>query len=186
MKIAMGLFYHEANSFNPMLLMKEDMVYFEGEEVIRRLYASEIFQGAGVELVPLVYALALPNGIMSRACYDFYADRILKLLGENRDVDGVFLHLHGSAEVEGLVPENTTLSNESVSCWPGKVIGVPRLPCQHRSSHAPADLVVRNYRTVPHTDQDITERQSPALARHAPGRLSHCTAVCAPARCDPP
>ena len=71
MKIAAGMFYHEANSFNPQQLRKEELVYCEGQEVLDRLYATPVFREAGVELVPLIYAVALPGGIMSRECYDF-------------------------------------------------------------------------------------------------------------------
>ena len=82
MKIAVGEFYHEANSFNPNLLRKEELVYCEGQQVLDRMFAPEVFLNAGAELVPLVYAVALPGGIMSRECYDFYADRILAILQE--------------------------------------------------------------------------------------------------------
>ena len=44
MKIAEGMFYHEANSFNPRMVEKEDFVYGEGQEVIERMFASEVFQ----------------------------------------------------------------------------------------------------------------------------------------------
>ena len=102
MKIAAGMFYHEANSFNPGLLQKEELVYCEGQEVLKRLYATEVFEEAGVELVPLVYAVALPNGVMARDCHEFFTQRILDILAENKDVDGIFLHLHGSCEVDQL------------------------------------------------------------------------------------
>ena len=49
MKIALGMFYHEANSFNPKMVEKDDFVYEEGERVIERMYASEVFQAAGAE-----------------------------------------------------------------------------------------------------------------------------------------
>lgn len=75
MKVAVGMFYHEANSFNPSLLQKEDMVYYEGEEVLKRLYATEVFREENAEIVPLIYAVALPNGIVARDAYDFYADK---------------------------------------------------------------------------------------------------------------
>ena len=100
MKVAVGMFYHEANSFNPFLLQKEDLVYCEGQEVLDRLYATSVFEEAGAELVPLIYAVALPNGIMAKDAYDFFSGRILDILAENRDVDAVFLHLHGSTEVD--------------------------------------------------------------------------------------
>ena len=66
MKIAMGMFYHEANSFNPNLLQKDGFVYYEGDEVLRRLHATEVFQEENAELIPLIYATALPYGIVAR------------------------------------------------------------------------------------------------------------------------
>lgn len=88
MKIALGMFYHEANSFNPKMVEKDDFVYEEGERVIERMYASEVFQAAGAELVPLIYCNTLPNGIVKKEAYEFYAGRILKILSQNKDVDG--------------------------------------------------------------------------------------------------
>ena len=84
------------------MVQKEDFVYCEGEEVIKRLYASEVFQRENAEIVPLIYAATLPNGIVDKDAYTYYADRILSILSENKDVDGVFLHLHGSMEVNEL------------------------------------------------------------------------------------
>ena len=100
MKIAEGMFYHEANSFNPSMVRKEDFVYEEGQSVIDRMFATSVFQEEGVEIVPLIYANTLPNGICSKEAYDFYSARIIELLEQNQDVDGVMLHLHGSLEVE--------------------------------------------------------------------------------------
>lgn len=160
MKIAVGMFYHEANSFNPFLLQKEDMVYHEGLEVLNRLYATEVFRKAGAELIPLIYAVALPNGIVAKDAYEFFANRILSILSENQDVDGVFLHLHGSTEVEeigsgeyDLIKRIRALLGENV------YIGIamdfhantdPRMPSMVN--------VLRNYRTAPHTDQCETEQ----------------------------
>ena len=100
MKIALGMFYHEANSFNPKKVEKDDFVYAEGQEVIDRMYASQVFQDAGAQMIPLIYCNTLPNGIVKKEAYEFYSNRILEILKENQDVDGVMLHLHGSMEVE--------------------------------------------------------------------------------------
>ena len=64
------------------LIEKDDFVYEEGERVIERMYASEVFQAAGAELVPLIYCNTLPNGIVKKEAYEFYAGRILKILSQ--------------------------------------------------------------------------------------------------------
>lgn len=159
MKIAVGMFYHEANSFNPSKLQKEDMVYFEGEEVLKRVYATEIFKNKGVELVPLIYAVALPNGIVDRQAYDYFSDRIISVLQSNQDVDAVFLHLHGSMEVDGLGSGEYFLIERI-----RKLLGSDVIIGLTLDFHANTDErlpllvnVIRNYRTVPHRDQEETE-----------------------------
>ena len=57
------------------------------------------FAGVGDVIVASVKS-AIPNGIVKKEAYEFYAGRILEILSQNKDVDGVMLHLHGSMEVE--------------------------------------------------------------------------------------
>ncbi|MFR8548345.1 MAG: M81 family metallopeptidase [Lachnospiraceae bacterium] len=165
MKVALGMFYHEANSFNPKMVEKDDFVYVEGQEVIDRMFASEVFQDADAELVPLIYCNTLPNGIVRREAYDFYSNRILEILSENKDVDGVMLHLHGSMEVEGLGSgEYDLLKKIRQLLGPDVIIGIAL--DAHANTHPEfCKLVnaVRNYRTIPHTDQNVTEQ---TVARH--------------------
>ena len=165
MKIALGMFYHEANSFNPKMVEKDDFVYEEGERVIERMYASEVFQAAGAELVPLIYCNTLPNGIVKKEVYEFYAGRILKILSQNKDVDGVMLHLHGSMEVEEIGSGEYYLIKKIREMLGEKVIIGIALDA-HANTHpdfCSLVNVVRNYRTVPHTDQDVTEKE---VAKH--------------------
>jgi len=136
------------------------MVCCEGEEVLRRLYATEVFEAEGVELVPLIYAVALPNGIMARDAYDFYADRILGILSGHTDVDGVFLHLHGSMEVAGLGSGEYDLIRRIRALLGDRAyIGVALDFHANTDARMPEMVnVIRNYRTVPHSDQDVTEK----------------------------
>ncbi len=165
MKIAEGMFYLESNSFNPQLVKTEDFLYEEGQNVIERMYASEVFQKEGAEIVPLVYVNVLPNGICSKAAYDFYSARILELLEQNKDIDGIMLHLHGSMEVEQLGSgEYDLLKRIRAQVGNNVVIGLAL--DAHSNNHPKlAELVnvIRNYRTVPHTDQDVTEQ---TVAKH--------------------
>ncbi len=168
----MGMFYHEANSFNPNLLQKDGFVYYEGDEVLRRLHATEVFQEENAELIPLIYATALPYGIVARDAYEFYANGILSILEENKDVDGVFLHLHGSMEVEGLgsgeyhlVKRIRDLLGDDV------IIGIALDAHANTDPKLPSLInVMRNYRTIPPRDQDVPEK---VVARHMIDCITH-------------
>lgn len=165
MKIAEGMLYHEANSFNPTLVEKDDFVYEEGQHVLDRMFATEVFKAEGAEIVPLVYVNTLPNGICSRDAYEFYAARIIEQLEAHRDVDGVMLHLHGSLEVDTLGSGEYDLIKRIRALLGDKVIIGLALDA-HANNHpklASMVNVIRNYRTVPHTDQDVTEQ---TVARH--------------------
>lgn len=165
MKIAEGMFYHEANSFNPQKVQKEDFVYEEGEHVIDRMFATEVFREEKAEIIPLVYVNTLPSGICSREAYDFYSSRLMELLTLNQDVDGVMLHLHGSMEVEGLGSgEYDLVRRIRILLGDDVIIGLAL--DAHANNHpqlAAMVNVIRNYRTVPHSDQDVTEK---VVARH--------------------
>lgn len=172
MKIAEGMFYHEANSFNPQMVYKDDFVYEEGQKVIDRMFATEVFEEEGAQIVPLVYVNTLPNGICSREAYDFYSARIIELLEQNRDVDGVMLHLHGSMEVEGLGSGEYDLVKRIRGVLGEDVIIGLALDAHANNHPKLASLVnvIRNYRTVPHTDQDVTEK---TVARHMVDCIRH-------------
>ena len=172
MKIAEGMFYHEANSFNPQMVHKDDFVYEEGQNVIDRMFATEVFEEEGAQIVPLVYVNTLPNGICSMEAYDFYSARILELLSQDKDVDGVMLHLHGSLEVEGLGSGEYDLVKRIRSLL-GKDVIIGLALDAHANNHpklASLVNVIRNYRTVPHTDQDVTEK---TVARHMVDCIRH-------------
>jgi len=160
MKIALGKFYHEANSFNKSLLKKDDFTYFTGQEALDHLFATEVFEKENAELVPLIYAAALPNGLVARDTYEYYAKQILEILDKNKDVDGIFLHLHGSMEVDGLGSGEYNLIKRIRRIVGNEVIIGLALDAHSNTDPRLPEMVngIRNYRTVPHTDQDITER----------------------------
>ncbi len=165
MKIAIGMFYHEANSFNPYLIQKEDFTFAEGDEVLKRMYATEIFEQENAEIVPLIYAVAMPNGVASRDAFEFYANKITDIIEQNKDLDGIFLHLHGSMEVDGLGSGELELVKRIRSILGEKVkIGVG-LDAHANTSTEFCKYInaVRNYRTVPHCDQKEMEQ---TVSRH--------------------
>jgi microcystin degradation protein MlrC len=56
---------------------------------------------AGVELVPLLAAQAVPSGILTRETFEALRDRLLQEIRERSQYDGVLLALHGALVAEG-------------------------------------------------------------------------------------
>jgi microcystin degradation protein MlrC len=132
LRIAYGRIFHEANARSPLLTTREDferMHHMVGAELAHAatLRGSELASfmphaeltgfvqaaraAGGVETVPLASSLAIPNGPLSRACFDWLLDGLLERIQAAGALDGVYLALHGSMEVAelGEAPEATIL-----------------------------------------------------------------------------
>jgi microcystin degradation protein MlrC len=108
-----------------------------------------------VTAVPLSSSLAVPSGPVTRACFDWLLERLLGAIRGAGDLDGVYLALHGSMEVEGLgeAPEAVILRAVRAALGPG-----PRLAASFdlhgnlsRDVVDALDVLVA-YRTNPHWD----------------------------------
>ncbi len=107
MRILVGAFGHESNTFTPFLTTLDDFFARWGVETLQAMSPHGSFGGivdvlrqhADVELVPSVTAWAMPGGVVAR---DAYARFKAGILDAARDVDGVCLALHGAMRAEGL------------------------------------------------------------------------------------
>src|SRR3954469_19380290 len=103
-RIAIGGLVHETNTFAPMLTALAAFKRDEGGALIERWRGSFSSLGgalagldeAGYQPVPLLYATAMPSGLITREAYRTLLDRLLKLLREAAPLDGVLLVLHGA------------------------------------------------------------------------------------------
>lgn len=169
MKIMTGCLYHETNTFNPFPTSIEDFVFVEGDGVKDRLASTEVFKHNNVSIVPSIYATALSSGLVSKKAYRFFADKFLSVLERNEDLDGIWLHLHGSMVVEGIGSGELALLKEIRAC-----IGydIPISLTLDIHGNLSEDLhkyvnIVYSYRTVPHVDQPSVERTSAQLLINA-------------------
>lgn len=176
LRIAYGRLFHEANSRSPILTELADfdrMHHVRGEALAQAcgLRGTELksfmphaeltgFRQAArlagnVETVPLTSALAVPSGPLSRACWDALSGELLESLRDAGPIDGVYLALHGSMQVDGL--------DEAPEAWllreVRRVIGAEVKLAVSYDLHAnlsnglvdPVDVLVA-YRTNPHWD----------------------------------
>jgi microcystin degradation protein MlrC len=123
LRIAYGRIFHEACAYSPSLTSREQVVALhrlEGEALARAasLSGSEIagymphaelsgfVQAArlagGVETVPLASTLTIPSGPMERSAFEWLLDDLVGRVREAGRLDGIYLALHGSMQVEGL------------------------------------------------------------------------------------
>src|SRR5690625_1833407 len=160
MKIMVGGLYHESNTFNPIMTNIDDFIIDEGKEMLNKVASTEVFEQAGVEVITSIYAFGLPSGVVSEDAYRILSDKILKPLKDNSDVDGVWLHLHGSMTVENIGSCELQLLKEI-----REIIGFKIPISLTLDIHCNNDLelgkyanIIRTYRSVPHIDQKETEK----------------------------
>ena len=101
MKIAIGSLQCEGNSLTPVLTKFEDFDYAPGEQMYTKIKIMDRVRELGIEVVPTIYAHALPGGAVVQEDY-------LRLVTELVDstpaggIDGIWLYLHGAMCVQGI------------------------------------------------------------------------------------
>ena len=162
MKILVGAFQCESNTFSAAKAGKDSFYILHDEEAKQKLFASHIFEEAGFEVVPLVYAVSLPSGMVTRECFDEIMADFRTRAAEHLDADGIYLYLHGAMYVEGLGSGEEHTVKEL-----RKTVGdaIPITLAQDFHGNLSDGLVplvqgIAGYRTAPHTDYDDTERRA--------------------------
>jgi microcystin degradation protein MlrC len=176
LRIGYGRIFHEANAFSPLVTTREDferLHYLAGDALadaasLRGVELASFMPHAeltgfvqaaraagNVETVPLVSAFAVPGGPLTRACFDGIVDDLVARIEEALPLDGVYLALHGSMEVEGLAeaPEAVVLRRVRAALPPDAKIAVSYDLHGNLSAGLvdPVDVLVA-YRTNPHWD----------------------------------
>jgi len=101
MKIAIGSMQCEGNSITPVLTRYEDFDYAPGEAMYGKIAVMDALRARGCEIVPTIYAHALPGGAVRREDFLRLADELVARLPAE-GLDGVWLYLHGAMCVEEL------------------------------------------------------------------------------------
>lgn len=176
LRIAYGRLFHEANAYSPLLTGMADFerVHHLADRALAdacTLRASELasfmpqaeltgFRQAaslagGVDTVPLQSSLAIPGGPLERGCFDALVDGLVERIERAGHLDGVYLALHGSMQVDGLdeAPEASLLRRVRAALAPEAMLAASYDLHANLSSGLidPLDVLV-GYRTNPHWD----------------------------------
>ncbi len=155
MRILVASFQCESNSRALYHPQKHDFEYFAGEDIFKKLCVKETFTDAGFEVVPSIYAVALPSGTVELNTYNYYAEQILDKVKEDPELDGVYIFFHGSMEVEEIGSGELYLLKELKKLVPERCLFAISLDAHANitdelSSYAD---IVSGFKTVPHVDQ---------------------------------
>ncbi|WP_274630750.1 M81 family metallopeptidase [Arvimicrobium flavum] len=109
MRIAIGGFIHETNTFAPAPTVFEDFGDWlgngipVGKEIFERTPKTIALRGVsararddGHELVPLIHAPASPANKLTEDCFERISAMLIERIGDPTRLDGVILDLHGA------------------------------------------------------------------------------------------
>lgn len=180
MKIICASFQCESNSRAKLYPTENDFEYFAGDDIFRKLVVKDAFQNAGFEVIPAIYAVALPSAVMKRELYLYYAEQILNTVRANPDASGIYIFFHGSMEVEKIGSGELYLLKEI-----RKIVSPDCVIALTMDAHANITDELGDYanitcgfKTVPHTDQEESQlRAAYALIRAIQNNVKPCLYV---------
>lgn len=168
MKIVVGSIQQEVNTFSPIRPSKEDFFTLKGEKMLDQIAVTPIFREAGAEIIPTLYANAVPSGKMKFEEYDDMCRELVSMIPDDGDFDGIWLYCHGAMDVEKIGGGELYLLKMI-----REKVGFDVPIAMALDFHANNDFeifdyvnVVCGYRTAPHRDMPGTQiRAGQALLR---------------------
>lgn len=159
MKVMIGEFVTESNANIPDLCTLDHYDLGYGKDCICKMRVQKVFERENVKIIPSIFANAGPGGIVARSAFNYIESVFLDTVKENKkDIDGIFLMLHGASEVEDIGSGDHHIVKEI-----RKIVG-PYLPiavvCDPHGNlskdYVESLQIIRSYRESPHTDADQT------------------------------
>ena len=165
MRIVVGMLHTESNTLSPVKTRKEDFEIVRGEKVLDRIAVTPLFRKAGADIVPTLYANALPGGTTEKNTYLELRNEITSSVSREKKIDGIWLYLHGAMEVEDIGSGEADLVSEIRNIVGDKV---PIALALDLHANLPDSLVrqvnvISGYRTAPHVDQADTQLRAGRL-----------------------
>lgn len=158
MRIAIGSLQCEGNSLTPIHTKFEDFDYAVGEEMYDEIKVVDYFKEQGCEIVPTIYAHALPGGAVVKEDFLRLANEIVDGI-PTEGIDGIWLYLHGAMYVEEIGSGDTYLL-QKVREKVGYEIPISVAMDFHADN---TDEIIENvncvtaFRTAPHCDHKETQ-----------------------------
>ena len=69
MKVLVARFSSESNEHSRSLMSFDKFVFKFGEDCVESMYTRDIFEGAGIEMIPSIAAIGHPHGPVTKDVY---------------------------------------------------------------------------------------------------------------------
>lgn len=178
-RVALAGFVHESNSFAPTpadleafrhgggyLPLSRGAAITDADRGLNLPIAGALAHAdsAGWEIVPILYAGAVPSAPVTRDAYDRISAEIVDGIAAALPVDGVFLDLHGAMVAEGEEDgEGALLSRIRAVVGPDvPVVAALDLHGNISARMVEAADLLDGFRTYPHVDMNETGRRASA------------------------
>lgn len=164
MKIAIGSIQCEGNSLTPIPTRFEDFDYASGIDMYKKIKVTDFLTERGVEIIPTIYAHALPGGAVVKSDFLRLADELVDAI-PNEGIDGVWLYLHGAMYVEEIGSGDTYILRK-VRQKVGDNIPIS-VALDFHADNTDEFIALANcitgFRTAPHTDHRETQIRAAKL-----------------------
>lgn len=176
-RVALAGFLHETNTFAPTKATHEDFVQgggympmARGDDVLSRGRginlgiggAVQHGEGAGWDMVPVLWTGAIPSAHVTRDAYDRISDEIVEGIAAAGALDGIFLDLHGAMVAEHVDDgEGALIARVRAAVGPDVPIACALdLHGNITAEMVEAADVLVGFRTYPHVDMGETGRRA--------------------------
>ena len=164
MRIVLGSLQCEGNSLTPVHTRYEDFDYAAGTDMYEKIKVVDYLQEKGCEIVPTIYAHALPGGAVIKKDFLRLAhDMVDRIPAEG--IDGIWLYLHGAMYVEGIGSGDTYLL-KMIREKVGNDVPIS-LALDFHADNTDEIAVLANcitgFRTAPHCDHKQTQLRAAKL-----------------------
>ena len=162
MKVIVASFQCESNSRATLHPGKEDFEYFKGEDIFKKLAVKPIFEEAGFEIIPSVYANALPTATVTEDIFFYYERQIIETVEKNPDADGIYIYFHGSMEVDNIGSGELYTLKRIREIVPEKCVIALTLDLHANITDEIGNYadIICGYKTAPHIDQPESQRRA--------------------------
>lgn len=163
MKVFIAHMTAECNEHISHTVDLNEFLLLYGEECIDAMHIRTVFEEKRIQIIPSIYASLHPNGMIKREAYEFIANKIINDLKENlKEIDGIYLQLHGASGVVGLdkiSAEHDLIHRIREVVGKYMPIAVVMDPHGNLTNEFAEEVnIVRCYRESPHSDQIETEQ----------------------------
>jgi len=176
MKIVVGAFVHESNTFTPLMTTEDDFQVFRGQEIYRNLdfydpvkgIISTFLKYKNYDVEPTIFAHAVPFGEVEKGFYLRIKNELVERIKNVTDLTAVVLALHGSMRVKEIGDAEGDLLLHLRRIVPKTI----PIICSLDMHATITDLMMKNanafvgFRTAPHIDAVETGERVAHLTKY--------------------